>query len=394
MPQKQTGFSLMETIIAFAIAMVVFVAVFQFIGVSYTRSSFAADTKMYTFPMYRYGEKKCRMPGGLLESLRIQGQSGLDFVSTSTLITSIHIISPDLLVLTTDSASTSESDIFIIDSHTFEVKGSVDTGPGIRDSIIIGTNIYIANTSVNSHLKILKINTLQSGSAMFSELQSVKISSLTQSGSMPQTLHIYKQMLFIGTEKNSTGAEMFGLMLLPSGLVNYPTLTTEFSGQVHQSAVFKDNLLVSNSADPELHLYNSIVSEVSVYDAPLTLGNGKSVIGVYPYIIFGRTLGSGELSLLKYDRITNRISLGDINKINGTVDFLQWMEGSGNEHMFIAFSANTEKEFQIWKIQLDNLVQISTLNLPGRATSYVCDVNRVIISMNINNKPTLVWLTQ
>lgn len=393
MSKYKRGFNLIEIILAIGIATIVFVAVFEFVATTSVYSPQNVYANNYNLSLYRYNEKLCTVPTNMGGVLRIQSQNHLNFISTSTPVTSMYMLDDNLMVLTTDSSSTTEPDVFVMDVVTLEIKGSFDIGPGVQDSIILGDYIYLANTSINSHIKVLHLNIGLSELVTFTEVQNIKIFTLSQSGAMPRTLNMYGDILLLGSEKNVAGGELFLMQIQKDGLLSSPVSIIELGGQAHRATVFKDLLLITNSGDPELYLYKNYSTQMISYDAPLTLGNGKSVIGLYPYIIFGRTLGSGELSLLKY--ITDeQILVESTHRTNGTVDFLQWIDQDSVNPTFFAFTANTTKEFQLWSIQDNKFVLINSLDLPARATAYLCRAQTMVVAMNINNIATLVWLVQ
>lgn len=396
--KKIKGFSLVEIIIAFGIATIIFVSVFEFIAIVRVKTKTNQDKSVFNFTNYKYGEKICALENDTLQSFHITKQVNLSsFISTSTVISSIHQISPSEILLTTNSSSTTEPDIYIFNISKQEdldlsVKSSIDVGPGIEDSIMLGFYLYIANTSVNSHIKVFHIERMESN--IFTELINIKISTLGQSSSISKVLHMYNNQIFLGSEKSNTGGELFPLYINKLGTVIAPTSSLEIGGQVHSPVLFKNLLLVPNSSDPELRLYNNSLRLLATYDAPLTLGNGKSVLDKYPYIIFGRTIGSGELILLLFNQVNNNFAVKHTVRTFGSVDFLQniFHDLETVNNLFIALTSNIDKEFQIWKIEDENLKIVQSINLPGRVTAFDCYKQNMIMSVNINNIPTLVWL--
>ncbi len=387
------GFSLIEIIIAFAIALIVFISVFEFVTVAQIRSIKSINQQRYDFPIYRYGEKVCYFTDPSINSMIIKKQITLNFISTSTPITSLHHLSNDLLLITTNSASTSEKDLIVINQSTYEVVAEVDIGPGIEDSVLIGNYLYVANTSINSHIKVFHLNSSSSNESMFEEIQNIKIDSLTQSGAIPKSLHIFDHQLMLGTEKNNMAGELFPIFIGNDNLLIRSTSSIEIGGQVHELSIFKSKILVSNSGDPELRLYSNDLSQIGEYDAPLTLGNGKSSLNLYPYIILGRTVGSSELSLLEYMPEQYSFKLIDTRRTNGTVDYLQFIISNSTLPFFLALTSNTDRELQVFSIENTILASKLNINLASRITAFECTDDYLLLSTN-SSIPTIIWISK
>lgn len=381
---KQKGFGIAEIVLSLAIFLIIIVAIFQYSGSLYRGlNSSAAPTRESIFPqgldMFRYGESVCNVS----DNIRLQNSIDLSTVlSTSTYVTSIHDLGDNVFIITSDSASTTEPDIFRIkvDEDHVDVLESKDVGPGIQDSIVMFPFLYIANTSTNSHVKVLRIDTA------FTELQNIRIPALSQSGSMPRELSVFGHLLMLGTEKSNTSVELFSLPIGSNGLLGSTTHALELNGQAHTSRVFGDSLITANSADPELRVFDHGLVQVDAYDAPLTLGNGKDILVMYPYVILGRTLGSGELTLLDFS--TTSIQVIDSDRTNGTVDALQQMTSKA----FFALTSNEQKEIQFWNIDSGEFDFVSSVNLPDRTTAYTCVDNVLYIGTMINEKAFLLIL--
>lgn len=377
---RNKGFSLIEIILALAISVIVFVGIFHFTAVLYVGQERVEEEKYFS---YAFGELYCLL-GKTLENIQYNPEHIISFpnFSTSTKITSMHRIGSTVL-LTTDSASTSESDIFLysITDGTSTLVSSIDVGPGIQDSKLLDKFLYVANTSINSHMKVIYIQ----GNA-FNPLMSLKLPQLAINGALPKKLSILNNQLILGSEKNNNQPEVLVMPIGGDGTVGNPTNSIELDGQMNQALVGYGDVFIANAADPELRAYDKTFNEIFTYDAPLTLGNGKSVLYMHPYLIFGRTLGSGELSLLYYTSTTT--SVLDIKRTYGTVDYMQDID----EKYFLTFTANEDKELQFWSLENDKLKHQKDINLPGRVTSYACTQEKIYISILINEQPKLLWL--
>lgn len=382
---KKRGFSLIEIMLALGISVLVFVAVFHFVSGVYVQQSRIKQVKSYF--SYRYGEPYCELTKKINDIVFNQENqiNFAYFLSTTTKISSLHYISQNTFVLTADSASTSEADVFIftVDIHTASTSliRSVNVGPGIQDSILLDSYLYVANTSVNSHVKVLRGE--EHG---FIEISNSILPSLGASASLPKKLSIYNKQLILGSEKSNTGPEVFIFPIQQNGGLTSPAKTIELNGQLNQALIGNGNVYIANAADPELTVFDHLFNDLFSYDAPLTLGNGKSLLYLDPFIVFGRTLGSGELSLL--ERVGTATVVHDTERTYGTVDFIQHL----SDKSFLAISANEDKELQFFKVENKKFTHEKDVNISGRVTSYTCAFGHIFLATVINNQPVLLWI--
>lgn len=384
-----TGFSLIEIILALGVSVIVFIGIFHFVTVAFVkRQSFQSSEKFFS---YTYGEQYCPQTKNIEDVIfnPVNTISLSPYISTSTRVTSIHYVKDNTLLITTDSASTSEADIFLFDidlaERTITPRFSVDVGPGIQDSKLLDSILYVANTSVNSHVKVFRVDTRATGTGIFTELSNTKIPTLALSASLPKKITILNQEIILGTEKSNSGGELFVFPILPNGSVLNPSQVIELNGQMNQGIQAYGEVYIVNAADPELRVFDAHLKELFSYDAPLTLGNGKSVLFLNPYTILGRTLGSGELSVLMQEGTSTKVL--DIERTYGTVDFLQNFQ-NGN---ILTLTAQEDNELQIWNFTQD-LKLLKGINLPGRVTSHMCAKQNIFLSILINEQPQLIWL--
>jgi hypothetical protein len=188
--------------------------------------------------------------------------------------------------------------------------------------------------------------------------------------------------LFIGTEKNNSGGELFVLPLDSNNIPKNSTSSLEIGGQVSDIYENGGNLYIANASDIELLVYDKDLNPIYSYDAPLSLGNGKSVYFSEPYIYLGRTVASFELFFLQ---ISDNF-LGFVNKYKayGTVDFIQIVD----QNILIISSAES-KELQFFTKKLDIL---KTMDLPFRVSTYNCFENTFLFAGLINNQSNILWL--
>jgi prepilin-type N-terminal cleavage/methylation domain-containing protein len=373
------GFSLVEIIISIAILAIMFSFIFYFVS-TINLKSLNIDNRPYMKTGYNYSNKYCYLEDGQLERLSIIKDLDMStYISTGTPITSINIFHKDRLILTTNSASTSEADIFIFDFNSLNLISSLDVGPGINDSLLIDNTFYALNTSVNSHVKTFKINFDNDSMSIVSD---IKISELSESYSLPKKIYLYNKNILIGSEKNNSGGELSVLPLDENNIPQSPIKSIEIDGQVN--SIYEDNnyLYIANASDIELFVYDKDFNLDKYYDAPLSLGNGKSVYFLNPYTYLGRTVSSFELFFLDIkDGILNLI---DKYKTSGSIDFIQKID------QYIIIFANSEnKELQFFSHDMDLK---KTLDLPSRVNIYDCFQNTVLTAHIINNQSHILWI--
>ncbi len=375
---KNKGFSLIEIIIALAILAIVFVFSFYFISSINLNKNLSEEP--YLLKGYNYGDKFCTFKNDI-SNIKINKTILLTkYIPMHTPITSINIFDKNKLIVTTNSATTSDADIFIfkIDNSTttpyYELLSKYDTGPGINDSILVNGILYTANTSVNSHIQIFNI----SGSTL-SMIYDVRIDELLSSYSIPKKIYIDKDNLFIGTEKNNYGGELFVFQLLnrlPSKLIK----AIEIGGQVNSLYSDSGYLYIANASDIELLILDNNFDLINSYDAPLSAGNGKSVFYLFPNIFLGRTISSFEFNILSFKN--NVINFINKYKTNG-IDFIQPIDS------FILLSTSLHKYLQFYD---HNFIRKKEIDLPDRVNAYTC-INQELVIATINSMHTFIlWI--
>lgn len=182
------GFALPEVMIAMVIFLMIIAGVFQYVdSIKHLddQENIHSQTELST---YRYGVPVCNFSDDFVTHADIKEQIDMSgIVSTSTPITSIHELLPGRVLITTDSASSSEPDVLMgtTVAGQFNLENSLDVGPGIYDSLYQDGLLYAANTSINSHAKVLKV------ADVISELQNIRLESLVPSYSMPRALMVW-----------------------------------------------------------------------------------------------------------------------------------------------------------------------------------------------------------
>ena len=378
------GFSLIEIIVSLAILGIVFSFVFYFVSSINLRSK-KIDEKPYLVSEYNYSDKYCYFANGQVSNLAIVQDINISsFISTSTVITSMSVLAGNTLIITTNSASTTEPDIFVFslvlsgNILTSSLIQSLDVGPGAMDALLHDTHLYVLNSSVNSHVKTFGIGT----DKKLSQQGDIKILELTTSHALPKRIYLHDKKIIVGTEKNNYGGELFILPLDQNAIPTYPTKSLEIGGQVSGLYAGDGLLQVANASDTELFVYNNDFNLAYLYDAPLSLGNGKSVYYLKPYIYLGRTVAGFELFFLKVgDHVLDFVNK---YKISSTVDFIQNVD-----QLILIISNSQNKELQFFSKDM-SLVKV--VDLPSRVEAYTCLENGLLSAHLINNQSHLLWL--
>ncbi len=374
---KKRGFSLIEIILAISVLLVVLIFVFHFLTTLHIGKG-GSDDAPRVLDNFNYTQDYCRLKDDY-ENISIYKDVDLgEYVSAYTPITSINIFNKNILIVTTNSASTTESDIFLFDLSNMRLIKSIDTGPGINNSILINNYLYVLNNSSNSHIQtfILKDDDI-------SKINDFKINELSINYSMAKSIYLVNTntpKLIIGSEKNNSGGELFFIELynhIPQRILK----SIEIDGQVN--SIYHDRYIyIATANDIELQVFDENGDRVYVYNAPLTLGNGKSVYYSYPYIFLGRTVASFELHVLAIKN--NILSLINKYSIRGTLDYI---ESIGNNYLLITNNASGELIIMNKKMQI-----IKNINIPARVNTYRCIDESILIANIINNKSHILWL--
>jgi hypothetical protein len=256
---------------------------------------------------------------------------------------------------------------------------ALDIGPGIHDMVLHNNFIYVLDTSINSHVQTIMIDSTTNTLLVLGKL---KIGELSISGSMPKKIYLQDRKLLVGTEKNAGGGELFSLPIGEDNMVMPPTRSIEVGGQVSDIYQNQGNIFIANASDTELFVYDQDFKLIYQYDAPLSLGNGKSVYYLEPYVYLGRTVSSFEIFFLEIKN--NILEYTNKYKAFGTVDFIQEIG-----HNLLVMSSAESKELQIYS---KNLTLIKILDLPNRVNAYSCFADGFLFSVLINNQSNIVWV--
>ncbi len=363
---KNKGFSLIEIIISIALLSIIFSFMFYFL--STLNINIDKDhNSIFTLDNYNYSDQYCDLNDNIIKNISIVFDFDMSsYISTSTIVTDINIINNNRLIISTNSSSTTENDLYLFaidfmdNSFDLNLMSATNTGPGVNGMIVHNEYVYLLNTSVNSHLQTYKIENND-----LININNFKIQELTTAYSMPKNIYLLKDKILIGSEKNNYGGELFSIKLEDNMPISIDK-SIEIGGQVNDIYEFNNILYIANASDIELLIFDKTLELINQYDAPLSLGNGKSVYLLYPYIYLGRTISSFELFNLSYKE-DNILTFIYKHKIGSSIDFIQDINNK-----VLLFTNNSNRELQFFDLHNNGFLNIKNLDLPSRAESYTC----------------------
>jgi hypothetical protein len=327
---------------------------------------------------------------------------------TPTSVPRALIVRDDTLYLGTDSASSSDPDLWTIDIsdpvHPVIVD-TLDTGPGISTMILVGNILYVGNTGVTSAVQA--VDTSVRGNLHI--LWAYRLPG-SNSSTQPivQSLAYWRGLLFVGTQKTIL-PELYSLDVGTTPDTP-PTLLAiqEIGAGVQGMYVERGVLSVASPLDPELifydvrtfssstdHTLNSPqdFTEIGRYDAPGSYGNGKRLDGIGNTLFLGRTVGGDELLALQipdpwlshevnYSAFGEDASIDHVNAIS--VLFTKKVAHSIDSVVYdashlLVLSSDATKEFSIWSTFDDVFKQRDFVDLPARGAILSCDEKRGMV---------------
>jgi hypothetical protein len=297
--------------------------------------------------------------------------SSLDLgISTSTSATGIGSVG-NTLFLSFDSSSTTDPDfgVYRIDGDMLQKISALDTGPGIVDMKIIGLTAFLANTSVHSQVQAIDIS---------NELNPILIHTYTIPGSnsvispISKKIFVYKSTVFVGTEK-SVLPELYSFDIQTTQPLGY--INTDYG--INGMFVRDQKLYILSPKDPELEIFDistsSQFTKSSFFDAPQSLGNGRSLSSSGPHIFLGRSKGDDEL----YD-ISNLVH----QHIGASVDHIQ-----STLNNIYTFTSLLEKRILSFNISTTSLTQTGVLSVPERINSVLCVNDGMFLTLQSTTTP-------
>lgn len=272
-----------------------------------------------------------------------------------------------------------QKDFFAVDVANYHILWSIDTGPGLLGLKVIGDYAYAANTSVNSQLQIIDINS--------HSIQNYKIPGST-TGDV-SSIFYFDSKIYLGTP-TSTISEFH--IIDVSQLSNVHEISNwEFNQKVNNIYIsngFAYIAVPDNSEELKiLDIHNPLdIKSMPGFDAPGFSGNGKSFSRKNDKLFFGRAAGNIELYALDLNHINlGYVASQDID--NSTVNAITTI----GDVIFLALN-NTVKGFRVYKF-LDepaSFVLQSTLDIPAKALAIDCEGENVYLTTEDSSKGLLV----
>ncbi len=212
-----------------------------------------------------------------------------------------------------NSASTTDYDLIAYDAQDILVPiDKVDSGPGIVGGALVGKNLFLINSSVNSTLQRFKFNSVSKKLEKAGDYK-VPWSSSGNPVYGTKISAIYPN-LFLGLKKNS-GEELLSIDLnkIGGGLPSAINRKWELDSSVQDIWPMYDkylHLLISTAKEPEINDFClncdfppfstttssfATASPLNTFDLFGSLGNVRSLIAKDGAIYVGRTTGNNEL---------------------------------------------------------------------------------------------------
>jgi hypothetical protein len=254
--------------------------------------------------------------------------------STATYVMSIKNIpvkstSTDAVFITSDgqhifvglnSASTTDYDLIAYDSQDISIPlDKVDSGPGMVGGVLVGKNLFLINSSVNSALQRFKFNQV---SKKLEKTGDYKVPWSTSGNPVYGTkISTIYPNLFLGLKKNN-GEELLSIDLnkIDGGLALAINSKWELDSSVQDIWPMYDkylHLLISTAKEPEINDFClncdftpfstttssfATTSPINTFDLFGSLGNVRSLIAKDGVIYVGRTADNNELFKIKITR--------------------------------------------------------------------------------------------
>jgi len=291
-------------------------------------------------------------------------------IGTTSIPTGVKMIG-NILYVSLNSSSTTDPDLVLYRSereHLTKVS-SLNTGPGASDMAAAGLTVFLANTSVNSQAQMIDVS---------NELNPRLVRSYIIPGSNSVTspiskkIFVYKNLLYVGTEK-STLPELYSFDIKTG--IAHSFINTEYG--INGLYVRDGKLYVLSPKDPELEIFNiDTMEKVDAFDAPQSLGNGRSIYMSGEHMFFGRSRGDNEL----YD-----IPKNIFTHIGASVDHI--LSTLDTVYIFTSSPQERVKSFDT------SLILKSKLSLAERISSVVCTDDGFFLALQSTSTP-LVKLTE
>ncbi len=319
-----------------------------------------------------------------------------------TAIRAVHHAGNSYLIIGTNSASTTDPDIYaFVSEHgksigEYALMRSMDTGPGIVDLDVEGGHLYAVERSVVGPLWRIPLNRLlddQSSNPEDDEADEERIPLLLQDA-LPTRILAAKDGIFLGLDKNP-GTELRFLARIAhlNGEAFVLSDGKEIDAGVNDISMTPDELLIASpnnvevfgfeferGSDPAMGLTG--LGAARPIDLPGSSGNGKALAAYKRDLYIGRTVGNVEFHKLHGppdDRST--AATLDINR-----SIVQIEEIFGGSHMAVLAKTPQpalllyEKRRAESQLSSELYILKETIGLPGIATAMTCSATDFIIA--------------
>jgi hypothetical protein len=319
---------------------------------------------------------------------RCSYNSTKDWLSpTISKIVDLGILSPatdvdvknGIAYVTADGNSTAK-DFFVVDTtqNPPNILFSIDTGPGVFGLNVVGKYAYLANTSINSQLQIVNLN---SYSVINYEIPG------SGTGDTSTSIYYYDKKIYLGLPSSSIPE--LHIIDVEDLYYIHEVGKWDFNFKVNDIYVSNGFAYIATPDNTEEMKVLAVqdpdnIVEIPGFDAPGSSGNGKSIGRKNGKIFLGRSLGNIELYVMDIDNINTPITNQDINSSVNDISII-------GDYVFLA-TTDTTKELQIFKILSNptSLVLQSSLDLPAKATSVDCEDNNLYITTDNGNYGLLI----
>jgi len=201
--------------------------------------------------------------------------------------------------ITSNTASSSDADLIILDISDIKnlvILSYLNTGPGLLSLHVAGNYAYVGNSSVNSQFQIIDVT----DKAHPHIVSSYKLLGNYNDATTVGNVVFYKSgKIYLGTQKSAI-AELHVIdVSLPSS--PHELSSYEIGSAINDIFVFKDRVYVATPDNEELKIFSFISNNlfnISSYDAPGSLSNGKRLTLFLNKIYLGMTVGKDELYAL------------------------------------------------------------------------------------------------
>jgi len=291
-----------------------------------------------------------------------------------------------IIYLSAQASDEKKPDFYIVDATNGQnpfIVSSINTGNGLNSVDVANNYAYVANQDDNAQLQIIDVSNINNPTL----IKSFKLSGVSGSGAVGQTVFYNNSKIYIGTKK-ATGPE-FHVIDVSSATNPVELGSFEVNADVNDIYVRNDIAYVATSDNQELMLFNvgnpANISKISGYDAPGDSEDGKSLHLVNDKLYLGRLVGGNhtnhhEFHILDISSSTAIQSLGSKDiaaDVNGLV---------ARDYLAFLATSDANKELQIWNISDPaNITLWSSFNFPQVATGIDYEDNLVYVSVRSND---------